>query len=1553
MSEKKISKRKDTVFSEFGLPIIAGWLAVILLAITTIRSAILLSDYFVYMQFIALVLLSVTFLLFFFGLRRKYEDLWDSTNRVNSANEQAEAFREQQQETEALLNKQAQVTLRAEAENTEQSLQDIANEVIKEFALSGISIWIPSENTEGYEPIFMYRKHEGVLQKHFLRPFFASEIQRMEFPTLLTDPIKTLTEKHLRPQGIVQETVIPIRLANNQQALCCFENRTAKFRSFSEKNALSAVASMLALSLRLRYSDLLLNSFLYKNKFISHAIRKNLAGMALFRLEEPISIHDDYLKITKKLKTGQIPTVLEEYSHGLLTFTDVPEAQNLSASERWFSALNYDTIFPEFAERGFGKLTQEIEIGNAENTKFFQVFLAGIIENQKLVGWWHLQTDHTALKTELLQKRTDSGLFEKLYFSLLHLIPERYPSEGQKQNVLKKILPELCHYFGFKKAGIWQVNTKQNVLESTLVFDTKKARFVDDLQIEIDPFLHLNYLNQVFMFDEQEAENFANFAHDYRQKNDIQSLIVLPIRHNKITQEIVLLEDSQHQKFDQQHLELFQKTAHLISIYATFIDNRNALTDWKTEGKSYRGLLKNTDYAIAKFSLDVPISLKTEPEKQFKAIRELALLTECNAEMKNQLKITEIPSGFSFGKLIGNQSEIKQNLLFFNILNAPFRYTDTESSALNSDGKEQRFLESYIAIIEGDFITGIWILQREVTRLTRDEASILRSEKQYRTLTKFQRDAVGILNSKGFFVYVNPRFTEIFELKFSEVKAKKITDFIYPDDENRFNLILQKIKQNPETSQTIETQFLNQSGMWRNVELFLSNESNDTIVLSLRDISQQRKTETTSGLRAERLRKIFDANADPIFIINPKGRIIFANQEAHSTTGRPLHEISSHWTDFIHDADQSKASKLLEKVQLSIAPVSEFVRFRNDHFGAWRNVRIYAQNYVKDPALKGILVQLTDLQDYRLENRNLVHKLNRRNHLLETVREGIAVLDSEGNFRYANRAFAQILGVDLGEQLIKQKANFKDFLPAESQEIAKKFEEILRKSELNFSEGFYLQKSESEQIWVEGFMVNLLRNEHVSGIIFGIWENTNQKHHLDYLIDTEESLHLFLKNSAQISAFTDLKGRIYSSAGFDQLFGKPESEHQVFDSKFYPESEQYFIDESFRRVGEDGLSFQKILKRKNNADTHGDYLHILRKVQNSETGKNIVLADFLDKTELIAREADLRFHKQILEDERLDKKQIIAQHQKTVAQLQLEKEQSLQQLLDKKNTELETLNSEKQVVIQNLQKNIQLLSLKLSATEKPALLGRTLANIASVLQKPILEIRANLPELRRMLEEFREISDKYTEINPEIDLKAKLKEIQLLKDIADFENLNQQTDGLLAKQATLTENLVQISDNLMLFSKLQGIYQDKLNLNKLINNILQLMSDSFGTQIEIVKKYAERAEIAGYEDQIGQLLICLLNNAREAIPEHGYIFIDTWNTPNAIGISLKDTGLGMNTATQKQIFERFFTTKNPDDHSGTGLYLAQEIAQNHGATLEVESEQGKGTKITVIFPKEI
>ncbi len=105
--------------------------------------------------------------------------------------------------------------------------------------------------------------------------------------------------------------------------------------------------------------------------------------------------------------------------------------------------------------------------------------------------------------------------------------------------------------------------------------------------------------------------------------------------------------------------------------------------------------------------------------------------------------------------------------------------------------------------------------------------------------------------------------------------------------------------------------------------------------------------------------------------------------------------------------------------------------------------------------------------------------------------------------------------------------------------------------------------------------------------------------------------------------------------------------------------------------------------------------------------------------------------------------------------------------------------------------------------------------------------------------------------------------------------------------------------------------------------------------------------------EIRQALVAVLINACEAVhPNEGVIRIGTQLRPelDSVDLWVRDNGVGMDAETQKHIFEPFFTTKEHGKGVGLGLAAVSGIINQHSGEIEVESEPGKGTKITLRLP---
>jgi PAS domain S-box-containing protein len=153
-----------------------------------------------------------------------------------------------------------------------------------------------------------------------------------------------------------------------------------------------------------------------------------------------------------------------------------------------------------------------------------------------------------------------------------------------------------------------------------------------------------------------------------------------------------------------------------------------------------------------------------------------------------------------------------------------------------------------------------------------------------------------------------------------------------------------------------------------------------------------------------------------------------------------------------------------------------------------------------------------------------------------------------------------------------------------------------------------------------------------------------------------------------------------------------------------------------------------------------------------------------------------------------------------------------------------------------------------------------------------------------------------------------------------------------------------------------------------LNEIIKKTSDLFGrTKKEITILFNRQKDIWPVEvdqSQIEQALLNLLINAWYAMPEGGYIHLQTENVEldehdikpypfepgNYVKMSVTDTGVGMDSATQQRIFDPFFTTRELNRGTGLGLASAYGIVKNHGGNIDVYSEKGKGATFTIYLP---
>jgi len=171
-----------------------------------------------------------------------------------------------------------------------------------------------------------------------------------------------------------------------------------------------------------------------------------------------------------------------------------------------------------------------------------------------------------------------------------------------------------------------------------------------------------------------------------------------------------------------------------------------------------------------------------------------------------------------------------------------------------------------------------------------------------------------------------------------------------------------------------------------------------------------------------------------------------------------------------------------------------------------------------------------------------------------------------------------------------------------------------------------------------------------------------------------------------------------------------------------------------------------------------------------------------------------------------------------------------------------------------------------------------------------------------------------------------------------------------------------LTQQLLSFSRRQTTVAQTVDLNATVANMQDLVRRLIGPEIRLEFKPAhDLKKIRGDAAQIGQVVMNLAVNARDAMPLGGSLQIETANVelgaenidvipgPHVL-LLVRDSGVGMTPEVSKQLFEPFFTTKESGRGTGLGLSMVHAIVRQNGGHVMVESAPGEGSTFRLYFP---
>ena len=239
---------------------------------------------------------------------------------------------------------------------------------------------------------------------------------------------------------------------------------------------------------------------------------------------------------------------------------------------------------------------------------------------------------------------------------------------------------------------------------------------------------------------------------------------------------------------------------------------------------------------------------------------------------------------------------------------------------------------------------------------------------------------------------------------------------------------------------------------------------------------------------------------------------------------------------------------------------------------------------------------------------------------------------------------------------------------------------------------------------------------------------------------------------------------------------------------------------------------------------------------------------------------------------------------------------------------LKTLASQVAVAMENIQ-----LYQKLLRSENLAALGTMAAGMAHEIKNPLAAIKGMTQVLPENLDDKKFITD-YTEVVPR-----------------QLDRINR------------------IIENLLKAGRAPKPEKKEVDINHLLNEVIDFYANLWQKQkVEVCKKLMPLPRMLADPDQLQQVFTNLVLNAIQAMPDGGSLTVDSQGRENLVVIKVTDTGLGIPADKLEKIFDPFYSLK--EEGTGLGLFTAYRIIQEHGGSIDVESQENKGTTFSLCLP---
>lgn len=175
----------------------------------------------------------------------------------------------------------------------------------------------------------------------------------------------------------------------------------------------------------------------------------------------------------------------------------------------------------------------------------------------------------------------------------------------------------------------------------------------------------------------------------------------------------------------------------------------------------------------------------------------------------------------------------------------------------------------------------------------------------------------------------------------------------------------------------------------------------------------------------------------------------------------------------------------------------------------------------------------------------------------------------------------------------------------------------------------------------------------------------------------------------------------------------------------------------------------------------------------------------------------------------------------------------------------------------------------------------------------------------------------------------------------------------LSELSTSLERIASIVRDLITFSRAEKFEREEVNVQSALVAAARFVGHRLPEHVKLTTEVTELPRVLGSPHQVEQVVVNLLMNALQALPEgqpSEIVLVGSTDADGRIAIQVTDSGSGIAPEILPRVFDPFFTTKPPGAGTGLGLAVCQGIVARHGGRMDIDSEVGKGTSVRVRLP---